>query len=254
VDSYEYPANLQIPTDIKRNSIEGKTMLKAKEVVKDNKEFTAKEPAPSKESNPSTDVAPKYQTGFAPLPQPVGSKDNEWTYLGRFIGRGQNNISYVEYAMLMVPFNSPKECDGVFDVYYYHKHTVDFGANNDNGGYCRVDQYGGHWGYSCILKLVPLDKNGNRIQRKGVCTELIHIGGASKGEYGYGVSKVFRYDTLTHELVETITEDKPGSRKLNLERHETIYQKYGYNLNTNYSPYWLAAKYSHCPQNWTDRT
>jgi hypothetical protein len=59
---------------------------------------------------------------------------------------------------------------------------------------------------------------------------------------------------LTHELVETITEDKPGSRKLNLEGHKTIYQKYGYNLNTKYSPYWLAAKNSHCPQNFTDRT
>ena len=44
VDSYDYPANLQIPTEIKRSSIEGKTMLKAQESVKNNKEFAAKDP------------------------------------------------------------------------------------------------------------------------------------------------------------------------------------------------------------------
>lgn len=39
VDSYDYPPDLQIPVDIKRKSIEEKTLLKVKESVKGNKDF-----------------------------------------------------------------------------------------------------------------------------------------------------------------------------------------------------------------------
>ena len=250
VDSYKYPAKMQMPEDIKRNSVKGKTMLKAKDVVKDNKDFAAKEPTSSNESKSPTDATPKTQTGFAPLPQPIGSSDGEYTYLGRFIG--PNNLTCLESILMMLPFNSSVACDGVYDVYFHHRHALDaYNASGyRDGAFCQVTQRSdGHvfyYSYSCILKLVPLDRNGNRIQKKGVSTLLVHMGVTAKGDYGYGVSKVRLYDTLTHEYVGTIdswdflnpkdTTSYSLSKKLNRK-------------SFNDSPFWIATRYSKCPPN-----
>ena len=259
VTSFAYPSNLQIPLSFKRKSIDEKTMLKAKELVKNDKSFAAEKPKQVSEDTR------KNTTGFAPLPQPIGSKDGEWTYIGRFIG--PNNLSYVENIMLMEPYESNSASEGVFDVYYFHKHGE---GSSDDGSWCRVDRSHGdafHYAYSCILKFVPLDKNGNRIQSKGIYTDIVSISGSSKGDYGYGVKQVRRFDTSTHELVTTkIAKYNPSTHRSDIE--ETIgnnttsrrlnppqgyllgsefYRKYG--KRTESDPYWRAAENSNCPHN-----
>lgn len=196
VTSFEYPSSLLIPLPIKKNSVDGKTMLAAKELIKDD---TRKYSNVSAEQSPTGSSINK--SGFAPLPQPIGSKDGEWTYLGRF--KGPTNKTYTENILLMRPFGSKAECDGVFDVYFYHIHS---------DRWCYESEIG--YGYSCELKLVPLDKNGNIITQRGVCTELVHIGGGTKGAFCCAVSQVRRYDSLTHELIETIDNNSPKSNKL----------------------------------------
>lgn len=196
VTSFEYPSSVLIPLPIKKNSVDGKTMLAAKELVKDDARKYNNVPAEK-----SSAGKPVNKNGFAPLPQPIGSKDGEWTYLGRFIG--PTNMTYTENILLMRPFESKAECDGVFDVYFYHIH---------NDRWCYESEIG--YGYSCELKLVPLDRNGNIITRRGVCTELVHIGGGTKGAFCCSVSQVRRYDSLTHELIETIDNNSSKSNKL----------------------------------------
>ena len=78
VDAYDYPANMQIVTELNKKSIEAKTMLKIKDSLKNNKEFT-KEVKPTPQ-----EIQPKI-TGLIPMPMPIGASDGEWTYLGRFI-------------------------------------------------------------------------------------------------------------------------------------------------------------------------
>ena len=256
VDSYDYPANLQIPTEIKRSSIEGKTMLKAQESVKNNKEFAAKDP------EAKVEPMKKNVTGFAPLPYPIGTVEGEWTYLGRFIG--PNNLSYVENIMLMKPFNSNVECDGVFDVYYFHKHGS---AGNEDGHGCRVDQMHTHFYYNCILKFVPLDRNGKRMQYQGTYTELVSMSHASKGTCVCSVNRVRRFDNFTHKLVATRytehdysthneVEQETGNMSVNRRLNpidkngKTDYNKMGFfYVDIHDSPYEHAIKHSNCPQN-----
>ncbi len=193
VDSYEYPPSLQIPTDIERKSIGEKTMLKAKEGVKGNKLFASEGPKQEVTEEP-------IYGGFVPLPQPIGSRDGEWVYLGRFIG--PSNYSYLENILSMKQFTGTTAHEGVMDVYYYHTHDM-----------CSSHEFG--YGYSCILKLIPLDMNGKRFQRRGFYTELVDIGGGTKGAFVGSVTKVRKYDTETHELVETLVKDSPADSRLN---------------------------------------
>lgn len=171
VDSFTYPPNMQIADPIKRKSTDGKAIGKLKELVKNDKKFVAKVP------NQTPASAKQTTTGFAPLPQPIGSKDGEWTYLGRFTG--SSNILNLQNILQMNPYDSKAERDGMFDVYYFHSHN----ASNDraSGPGCHVTYFGNNakdrlfYYYSCILKFVPLDRRGNRIQRNGVNTEPISM-------------------------------------------------------------------------------
>ena len=259
VESLALSSNLQIPVAMKRNSLYDKTMQKTKAFVKDDKKFEAVE------TKENVVTIKKNTTGFAPLPQPIGTKEGEWTYLGRFVG--SSNLSYVENILLMESYESNSSCDGVFDVYYFHKHGE---GSIDEGSWCHVDRNHGnafYYGYSCILKFVPLDKNGNRIQSKGIYTDIVSVTGGSKGDYGYSVKQVRRFDTSTHELVTTkIVKYNPSTHRSDIE--ETIgnnttsrrpnplqgyllssdfYRKYGKRTESN--PYWRAAENSNCPHN-----
>mgnify|MGYP007070230196 CR=1 FL=1 len=146
VDSYDLPAKMQIPSEYDKKSIEAKTMLKIKDSLKNDKEFTKEVPNQDKPK-------PEDNYGkFAPLPQPIGSSDGEWIYLGRFVG--PTNKTYLENILGMKPFYGQTAQAGVLDVYYNHTHDR-----------CYFHENG--YSFSCILKFVPLDINGNRLQRRG---------------------------------------------------------------------------------------
>lgn len=237
MDSFTYPPNMQIADPIKRKSTDGKTIGKLKELVKNDKKFVAEVPKQTPASAQQTTI------GFAPLPQPIGSKDGEWTYLGRFTG--SSNILNLQNILQMNPYDSKAERDGVFDVFYFHSHN----ALNDrtSGSGCHVTYFGNNekdrlfYYYSCILKFVPLDRHGNRIQRNGVNTELISMSVSAKGAYGVGISQVRKYDTASHNLVPTITVQ--GRTDLNNTPPGFVYSP----ERQAGSPFWQAAFHSQCP-------
>ena len=224
VNTYDYPANMQIATELNKKSIETKTMLKIKDSLKADKTFTSEVP---KQDKPKAD---NHYGRFAPLPQPIGSSDGEWVYLGRFIGTSGN--TYLEAILNMKPFESTTARDGVFDVYYNHTHD-------------RCKYYETGYSYGCILKFVPLDTNGNKLQRRGVYTELVDIGGGTKGAFAGSVKNVRRYDTATHELTETLVRDGYKDSELNPVTN------YGYKgavfSGVADSPFWRAFNNSKCP-------
>ena len=108
LDAYEYPTSMQIATDLKRNSLEDKTMQKIKVSLKDDKEFT-KEPAPKQESAvQNTTPLPKI-TGLVPMPMAIGASDGECTYLGRFIAPA-NFSSPLEWQTRMTEMQKQTTC------------------------------------------------------------------------------------------------------------------------------------------------
>ena len=223
IDSFEYPAKMQIAAEFNKKSIEAKTMLKIKDSLKNDKTFTAEVP---KQDKPKAD---NHYGRFAPLPQPIGSSDGEWVYLGRFIGTSGN--TYLEAVLNMKPFEGTTARDGVFDVYYNHTHDR-----------CKYHDTG--YSYGCILKFVPLDTNGNKLQRRGVYTELVDIGGGTKGAFVGSVKNVRRYDTATHQLVETLVRDGYKDSALN---PVTSYGYKGAQFMGVNNPFWHAFRNSKCP-------
>lgn len=223
VSSYDIPSNMQIESELNKKSFEYITMQKIKEQVKADKIFTKE--APSQDKPKPEDNYGK----FAPLPQPIGSSDGEWIYLGRFVG--PTNKTYLENILEMKPFYGQTAQDGVLDVYYNHTHDrCHYGETT-----CE---------YDCILKFVPLDINGHRIQRRGFYTELVDIGGGTKGAFSGSVRSVRRYDTATHELVETFVRDGYKDRALN------PVDSYGYKgamFSNADCPFWKAFQNSKCP-------
>lgn len=223
VDSYDYPSNNQIATGLERKGIEEKTMLKIKASLKGNKTFAAEAPKTDKQKTED-----RYGR-FAPLPQPIGSTDGEWTYLGRFTG--PSNLTYLENILKMTPFDGNTAHDGVLDVYYHHTH--------DRCGY-----HENSYNYGCILKFIPLDMNGNRLQRRGFYTELVDIVGGTKGAFVGTVKSVRRYDTETHQLVETFERD---GYKDNVLNPVTSYGFKGAEFTGSDHPFSRAFYDSKCP-------
>ncbi len=224
VDSFDYPAKMQIASEFNKKSIEAKTMLKIKNTLKNDKSFTAVVP---KKEKPKTE---DNYGRFAPLPQPIGSRDGEWVYLGRF--NGPYAKTYLERILKMKPFYGTTAQDGVFDVYYNHTHD-------------KCDYQDCWYSYGCILKFVPLDMNGKRIHRRGFYTDLVDIGGGTKGAFAGAVENVRRYDTETHILVETFVKEGYKDSELN------PITSYGYKgsqfTNANDCPFWHAFRNSKCP-------
>ena len=223
IDSFEYPAKMQIAAEFNKKSIEAKTMLKIKDSLKNDKEFT--------KEIPKQDIPKPVNNygGFEPLPQPIGSADGEWIYLGRFIG--PNNKTYLENILNMKPFNGTTAQDGVLDVYYNHTHD-------------RCSYYETGYSFGCILKLVPLDMNGNKLQRQGFYTELVDISGGTKGIFVGSVISVRRFDTATHQLVETFVRDGYKDSALN---PVTSYGYKGAEFMGVSNPFWYAFQNSKCP-------
>ena len=131
----------------------------------------------------------------------------------------------------MKPFNGTTAQDGVLDVYYNHTH--DRCSYHDTG-----------FGFGCILKFVPLDMNGNKLQRQGFYTELVDISGGTKGAFVGSVKSVRRYDTETHQLVETFIRDGYKDSALN---PVTSYGYKGAEFKGFDNPFSHAFRSSKCP-------
>ena len=205
LDAYEYPLSMQIETDLKRNGLEDKTMQKIKEQVKGDKDFAA-EPKTSPASDSQTqNAAPKIK-GLVPLPMEIGASDGEWTYLGRFIPPG-NYSTLLEWETRMMPYTGSAETDNLYDVYYYHSHY----GNGDGQGCLRVEVGNGqtaHFGFSCVLKFVSLDRNGRPEKKSGGPhgIYLFSMRGGARGTFAAEISRVRIFDSVTHQQLTDITD------------------------------------------------
>ena len=247
VDSYNYPAKMQIASPLKRNSTEAKTMLKIKEPLKNNKDFAVKEPTPSKEPNPSTE-ATKMK---------IGDVDGQWTYIGRYGIPGDATVTIINFVLYAQPYQTEKmNVEGLYDVYFYHVHGE---LNNQEEGVgCRryTDERTGEsknlLGYNCVLKLVPLDKTGKPILKSGPdgATLIVSvIGGPS------GPQQIFRlylthyraYDAISHQLLSDVKDLNVINRGLRIsDQAHNMLNKYG-DKEFGDNMYRRAARMSNCP-------
>ena len=239
VDAYEYPTSMQIATDINKKSIEAKTMLKIKDSLKNDKEFTKEiKPAPE-------EIQPKIN-GLVPLPIPVGAYDGEWSYLGRFIPSG-NYSTLLEWETRMMPYTGSAESDNLYDVYYYHSHY----GKGDGQGCLRVEVGNGqtdHFGFSCVLKFIPLDRNGRPKNISGAshAIHLFSMRGAAKGAFSAGITRVRTFDSVTHQpLIDITNTSRDQDSNINGRFYDTNYSVL--NIRNN-SPFYKAMHMtSDCP-------
>ena len=136
-----------------------------------------------------------------PLPQAIGSNDGEWTYLGRFVSTAPANVAIHEWEIKLQPYNSTEGRNDLYDVYYFHSHYGD----GDGAGCTVYRMPDGEIlpvSFSCVLKTVPLDKNGKRLNKTGLqnATLLISMFGASKGIYVTNVKNVKLYASVDWNL------------------------------------------------------
>lgn len=235
VDAYEYPTSMQIATDINKKSIEAKTVLKIKDSLKNDKEFT-KEVKPKQEPVPqNTEPLPKI-TGLVPMPMSIGASDGEWTYMGRYIQ--QNNYPTIfEWETRMRPYTGTAESTGLYDVYFNHRH----GLPLSEGQGCHIHETG--WNYACVIKIVPLDFNGRRYNQSGTKfgTILLSMGGGTKGLFSAYLSRVRIFDNVTHQMLVNVTSRENSSVSGNF--HD--YDRDIWEIRSN-SPFYTAMKISNC--------
>ena len=235
VDSYNYPAKMQIASPLKRNSTEAKTMQKIKEPLKNNKDFAAP-PKPDPTPVTSNPIPAPTRTGLAPLPMAIGAVDGEWTYMGRFIQ--QNSYPTIfEWETRMRPYTGTTESSGLFDVYYNHRH----GASSEGQG-CGDEGYG--FFYGCVIKIVPLNSNGLPYNQSGVQygTHLLSINGGCKGTFGAGLQRLRTFDSVTHQQLINVTSRENPS--LMGRFSDSAYEMWKVREK---SPFYLAMKMSNCP-------
>ncbi len=151
---------------------------------------------------------------LAPNPVPVGANDGEWTYLGRFFSTG-NYATLFEWETRMTPYNGNAETDNLYDAYYYHSHE----GTGDGHGCVRVRDGNGnisHYGFSCVLKLVPLNRNGSpkKISGKADGVLLLSMRGGIRGVFGSQIERVRIFDSVTHsqlvDITNTARDKNPG--------------------------------------------
>ncbi len=178
---------------------------------------------------------------LAPMPMAIGASDGEWVYLGRFISQ-KNYPSILEWETRMQPYTSNAETNGLYDVYYHHEHE---GIGEGQG--CYTYQLKGmkrpsNSEYSCILKIVPLDKKGTRINKSGeqYGTRLISLSGGSKGAFSTRVQRVRTFDAVTHQMIENSTNYSILNGKF------VDYDSSVSTLRSN-SPFFKARAISNCP-------
>ena len=238
LDAYEYPTSMQIATDLKQNSLEDITMQKIKTSLKDDKKFTA-EPKPTVDSK-DTVTAPKI-TGLVPMPMAIGASDGEWTYMGRYISGGSSS-SILEWETRLHPYTGSVETSGLYDIYFHHEHYEQVGNNEGRGCYVFDANHPFISNYGCVLKIVPLTRNGVPFNQSGekYGTILLSTRGGSKGAFGVGIQRLRIFDNVTHQLLVNIADFK----QLN-----GGFKDYDPNLNEirKKSPYMQAIRMSNCP-------
>lgn len=200
VDAYEYPTSMQIATDINKKSIEAKTVLKIKDSLKNDKEFT-KEVKPKQEPVPQNTAPLPKITGLVPMPMAIGAYDGEWRYLGRFIGPSNFN-SLLEWETRMKRYTANVESNNLYDVYYYHSH---YGDGDGQGCHMvgRGDGSSWHYGFACVIKCISLDKNARPQKLSGINSGvfLLSMRGAAKGAFSAGISRSRIFDSVTHQML-----------------------------------------------------
>ena len=236
VDAYDYPASMQIETELDKKSIEAKTMLKIKDSLKNDKEFT-KEVTPKQEPAVQNTAPPPQISGLVPMPMPIGASDGEWTYMGRYIQ--QNSYPTIfEWETRMRPYTGTTESTGLYDVYFNHKH----GAISEGQG-CLEYETG--FSYGCVIKIVPLDNNGRRYNLSGTKygTFLLSMNGSSKGTFLAWINRVRVFDNVSHNLLINVTRDENPSIMGNFHDDNlwTIREQ---------SPFYRAMGMSNCPKNY----
>ena len=240
VDAYEYPTSMQIATDINKKSIEAKTVLKIKDSLKNDKEFT-KEVKPKQEPVPQNTAPLPKITGLVPMPMAIGASDGEWTYMGRFIQ--QNSYpSFFEWETRMRPYTGTTESTGLYDVYFNHRH----GASSSSEEFLGCEAYETGFRYGCVIKIVPLDSNGRRYNLSGTKygTYLLTMSGASKGTFAAWLHRIRVFDNVTHQMLINVTSREDSSIMGN-------FRDYDYNIMMNVresSPYYTAMRMSNCPK------
>ena len=142
---------------------------------------------------------------LAPMPMAVGAFDGEWIYLGRFISTG-NYATLFEWETRMTQYSGSVETDNLYDVFYYHSHD----GKGDGHGCVRVRESNGniaHYGFSCVLKFIPLNRNGNpkKISGSSDGIRLFSMRGGIRGVFAAGIERVRIFDSVTHQQLVDIT-------------------------------------------------
>jgi len=234
IDSYDYPIKLQIASEFDKKSIEAKTMLKIKDSLKNNKEFT-------KEVKPKQEIAAKNTTplpkikGLVPMPMVIGASDGEWTYLGRFIAP-PNFSSLLEWETRMKRYTANVESNNLYDVYYYHSH---YGDGDGHGCYMVGGANGSGWHYSfaCVIKCVTLDQNARPKNLSGINNgvHLLSMGGMSKGAFSAGIGRWRVFDSVTHQVLVDDTRNQNAKLNGSFRDYEHSELRYGQD-----SPFYIA--------------
>ena len=176
--------------------------------------------------------------GLAPLPHAIGSADGEWIYMGRFL-QYQPSPTLLEWETRLVPYTKNGEIDNLFDVYFHHEHS---GSGEGQG--CKFmrlpsgEILKSH--YACVLKIIPLDRNGRRIQKSGqqYATRLLSMSGRAKGAFAVRINRLRLYDNAAHSLIGDYT---------NYQQLNGSYQEYMVDWNVKgSSPYYKAMEMSGC--------
>ena len=232
IDSFEYPAKMQIAAEFNKKSIEAKTMLKIKDSLKNDKEFT-KEVKPKQEPAPQNTAPLPKISGLVPMPMAIGAYDGEWRYLGRFIGPSNFN-SLAEWETRMKRYTANVESNNLYDVYYYHSHY----GNGDGEGCYMVDSVNPwHYGFACVIKCVALDHNARPYKLSGINTGifLISMRGASKGVFSAWITRARIFDSVTHQVL--VDDTREQNAKLNGNFRDYEYNVMQYKEN---SPFYIA--------------
>ena len=232
-DSYEYPAKMQISSEFTKKSIEAKTMLKIKDSLKNDKEFS-KEVTPKQEpAAQNTAPLPKI-SGLVPMPMAIGAYEGEWRYLGRFIAPA-NFDSLSEWETKMKRYSGNVESNNLYDVYYYHSHY----GNGDGEGCSMVNSPNGSWhyGFACVIKCVTLDKNARPQKLSGINNGifLLSMRGSSKGAFSARIIRCRVFDSVKHEVLFDNTSEQNPNLNGSFRDYDNNVMQY-----RNNSPFYIA--------------
>ena len=178
---------------------------------------------------------------IAPMPMAVGASEGEWTYLGRFVSQ-RDFPSILEWETRLKPYTSSAEVNGLYDVYFHHEH---YGNGEGQGCYSYKlanMKSPSNSEYSCILKIVPLDKKGVRINKPGgkFGTRLLSMFGGAKGVFQVRIDRMRIFDAVSHQMIGNTTNYSV------LNGNFRDYDSSVMMIRSN-SPFFKARAMSNCP-------